>query len=69
MSANLQPTVRELDVLAAVLRHSSVKRAAAAMGLKPTTVNGCLQSVFRKLDVSTRDEAAQALGWLVVPRG
>jgi DNA-binding CsgD family transcriptional regulator len=62
-----QPTARELEVLAAFLRHGSRKCAAAELGISDCTASATLAHLYAKLKVRSRSEAAIALGWLVVP--
>ncbi|OAJ55005.1 LuxR family transcriptional regulator [Paraburkholderia ginsengiterrae] len=65
-----QPTVlsaREVDVLRSISRGASNKEAARELELSPSTVRTHVESVFRKLDCSTRAAAtlkASALGLL-----
>jgi len=53
-----QLTPRETDVLRLVGRGLKVSEAAAALGLSETTVSGYLKTVYRKLDIGSRAEAA-----------
>ncbi|RDV44972.1 LuxR family transcriptional regulator [Leifsonia sp. ku-ls] len=50
-------TRRETAVLTALLEHSSHAAIAAALNVSVNTVKSQLRSVYRKLGVSTRDEA------------
>ncbi|GAB7540040.1 HD domain-containing phosphohydrolase [Burkholderia sp. 3C] len=50
-------SARELDVLRAISRGASNKEAARALTLSPSTVRTHVESVFRKLDCSTRAAA------------
>jgi HD-GYP domain-containing protein (c-di-GMP phosphodiesterase class II) len=66
-----QPTVRlsarEIDVLRSIGRGASNKEAARELDLSPSTVRTHVESVFRKLECSTRAAAtlkASALGLL-----
>jgi HD-GYP domain-containing protein (c-di-GMP phosphodiesterase class II) len=65
-----QPTVlsaREVDVLRSISRGASNKEAARELELSPSTVRTHVESVFRKLECSTRAAAtlkASALGLL-----
>jgi len=70
-SRSRPPTVRlsarEIDVLRAIGRGASNKEAARELDLSPSTVRTHLESVFRKLECSTRAAAtlkASALGLL-----
>jgi DNA-binding CsgD family transcriptional regulator len=49
-------TPREVDVLDQLLRGQSGKRAARQLELSVLTVNGHLQSIYRKCSVRGRDE-------------
>jgi DNA-binding CsgD family transcriptional regulator len=62
-----QPTARELEVLAACLRLGSQKMAAHELGISPLTVAAHIANLTRKLGVQGRDQAAVALGWLILP--
>jgi HD-GYP domain-containing protein (c-di-GMP phosphodiesterase class II) len=58
---------RELQVLRQISRGSSNKDAARALSISPSTVATHVESIFRKLDCSTRAAAtlkASASGWL-----
>ncbi|QGZ66004.1 HD domain-containing phosphohydrolase [Paraburkholderia acidisoli] len=60
-------SAREIDVLRAISRGASNKEAARALTLSPSTVRTHVESVFRKLECSTRAAAtlkAAALGLL-----
>ena len=48
-----------------VARGASNKEAAAAMGLKPKTVEAYLSRVFQKLEVSSRSQ----LAWICAQEG
>jgi len=50
-------TARELQVLGRIAQGDSNKEAARALGISPSTVRAHLESVFRKLDCSTRAAA------------
>ncbi|QBQ97592.1 HD domain-containing phosphohydrolase [Paraburkholderia pallida] len=63
----LRLSARETDVLRAISRGASNKEAARALDLSPSTVRTHVESVFRKLECSTRAAAtlkASALGLL-----
>lgn len=60
------PTARELQALAYALRKDS-KRAAAEMGISEQTVKNHLTALYLRLGAQSKNEAAIALGWLVVP--
>jgi DNA-binding NarL/FixJ family response regulator len=60
------PTARELQVLAACLRHGD-KGAAYRLEIAYQTARNTNHILFRKLDVETREQAAIVLGWLVLP--
>lgn len=53
-----QLSKRETDVLVFVGKGLSNKEVGALMGLSHCTVNDYLKSIFKKLDVNTRVEAA-----------
>ncbi|GAA4160652.1 hypothetical protein GCM10022286_17000 [Gryllotalpicola daejeonensis] len=55
--ANL--TRREAQILRALRQFGTTKEVAAALHLSPNTVKTHLNSLYRKLDVHTRDEALQ----------
>ncbi|HEY2023562.1 HD domain-containing phosphohydrolase [Paraburkholderia sp.] len=60
-------SVRELDVLRVISRGASNKEAARELTMSPSTVRTHVESVFRKLECSTRAAAtlkASAMGWL-----
>jgi HD-GYP domain-containing protein (c-di-GMP phosphodiesterase class II) len=60
-------SVREIDVLRSISRGASNKEAARELDLSPSTVRTHVESVFRKLECSTRAAAtlkASALGLL-----
>jgi DNA-binding NarL/FixJ family response regulator len=51
-------TARETDVLRLIGRGLKVAEAADALGLSSMTVSGYLKTIYRKLDIATRAEAA-----------
>ncbi|MCW2389603.1 DNA-binding NarL/FixJ family response regulator [Sphingobium sp. B11D3B] len=51
-------TPREMDVLRLIGRGLKVAEAAASLGISAQTTAGYIKSVYRKLDVNTRAEAA-----------
>ncbi|HWK36956.1 response regulator transcription factor [Sphingomonas sp.] len=53
-----QLTARETDVLRLIGRGLKVAEAAGALGLSESTVSGYLKTIYRKLDIGTRAEAA-----------
>jgi DNA-binding NarL/FixJ family response regulator len=59
-------TARERQVLDACLRLGN-KGAAYELGVSIKTIKHHNWCLFRKLDVSTRDEAAVVIGWLTLP--
>lgn len=61
-SGGLRLTEREAEVLAALRVHDSVKAAADALFLSVNTVKSHLRSAYRKLGVSSRDEALRRAG-------
>lgn len=67
MSPSQRPTVRELEVLACVLR-SCNKQAAFELGLSEQTVKNHLSTLYRKLNVHSNTGAALELGWFMVPK-
>jgi len=52
---------RELDVAARAADRQRTREIAQALGISPSTVNNQLNSVFRKLGVSSRDELRDVL--------
>jgi DNA-binding NarL/FixJ family response regulator len=62
-----QPTARELEVLAACLRHHSTKLAAHELGITDSTARNHLSRLYARLNVDCASQAALALGWLSVP--
>jgi HD-GYP domain-containing protein (c-di-GMP phosphodiesterase class II) len=60
-------STRETEILRLISRGSSNKEVARSLELSPSTVRTHVESVFRKLECSTRAAAtlkASALGWL-----
>jgi DNA-binding NarL/FixJ family response regulator len=57
-------SAREVDVLREISRGASNKKAARELALSPSTVRTHVESVFRKLECSTR--AAATLKALVL---
>ncbi len=51
-------TPRELDVLRLIGRGLKVAEAASSLGISAQTTAGYIKSIYRKLDVNTRAEAA-----------
>jgi DNA-binding CsgD family transcriptional regulator len=51
-------TAREMDVLRLLGRGLRVAAAARVLGPTPHTVAGCVKAVYRKLNISSRAEAA-----------
>ncbi|MFB0874261.1 MULTISPECIES: LuxR C-terminal-related transcriptional regulator [unclassified Sphingobium] len=51
-------TPRETDVLRLIGRGLKVSEAAGALGISESTVSGYLKTIYRKLDISSRAEAA-----------
>jgi DNA-binding NarL/FixJ family response regulator len=51
-------TPRETDVLRLVGRGLKISETAATLGLSEQTISGYLKTVYRKLDINTRAEAA-----------
>jgi HD-GYP domain-containing protein (c-di-GMP phosphodiesterase class II) len=65
--ASVRLSVREIEVLGLISHGASNKEVALALSLSPSTVRTHVESVFRKLECSTRAAAtlkASALGWL-----
>jgi DNA-binding NarL/FixJ family response regulator len=54
-------TVRELEILACCLLEPDYKGIAERLGISPRTVSAHLQTIFRKLGVHSRAEAARRL--------
>jgi DNA-binding NarL/FixJ family response regulator len=60
-------TPREIEVLAALGNGLSNKAAARHLGISPHTVKFHIESLFRKLDATSRAEAvAKGLKWQIV---
>jgi DNA-binding NarL/FixJ family response regulator len=57
-SALAELTPRETDVLRLIGRGLKVSEAAAALGISNLTVSGYIKTIYRKLDIGTRAEAA-----------
>ena len=60
-------TPREMDVLELIVRGASNKIIAAALGISHQTVKNHMSSIFRKLSVNDRTEAAMIAlrrGWV-----
>lgn len=55
------PTAAERRALDAVLRHGTVKGAAAALGKSPATIDHQLRNVRARLGVTTTIEAVRVL--------
>jgi DNA-binding NarL/FixJ family response regulator len=51
-------TPRETDVLRLIGRGLKVSEAAASLGISHLTVSGYIKTIYRKLDIGTRAEAA-----------
>jgi len=62
-----QPTDRELEIFATVMRLHSQKQAAAALGLSPDGVRMATRRLYARLEVDCAAAAAERLGWLRVP--
>ncbi|RIK96044.1 MAG: DNA-binding response regulator [Proteobacteria bacterium] len=58
LTENVALTARELDVLRLLGRGLRVAEAARVLGLTPHTVTGYVKAVYRKLNISSRAEAA-----------
>ena len=50
-------TPRQIEVLRALKRHSGTKQAAAALGVRPATVNRQVGYILKRLGVQSRMEA------------
>lgn len=57
-STPVQLTARETDVLRLIGRGFKISEAADTLSLSATTVQGYLKTIYRKLDIGTRAEAA-----------
>ena len=57
-SADETLTPREVSVLALIAKGYTIARAAELLALSPHTVGGYVKDIYRKLNVSTRAEAA-----------
>ena len=55
-------TMREAQILRALERHAGPVGIAGALGLSPNTVKTHLRAVYRKLGVTSRNEALEAAG-------
>jgi two-component system, NarL family, nitrate/nitrite response regulator NarL len=65
--ASVLLTPREVEVLAALGNGLSNKAAARQLGISPHTVKFHIESLFRKLDATSRAEAvAKGLKWQIV---
>ncbi|MBI5660296.1 MAG: response regulator transcription factor [Nitrosomonadales bacterium] len=53
-----QLTERETDVLRCIAKGLTLPEAARALGISPHTVSGYVKDIYRKLNVSSRAEAA-----------
>jgi DNA-binding NarL/FixJ family response regulator len=60
MSPNLYLTPRERDVLALLIEGKTNREIAARLYLSQGTIKSYLSSIYEKLDVSNRTEAAVA---------
>jgi len=58
----------EYKALLALARYSTAAEAAKHLGLQEITVRNLSQRAYRKLGVSSRTEAYEALGWLRLPK-
>ena len=67
MSDSPRPSRRQLQVLAACLRHGSEKAAAHELGVTLDAVKKSNYRLYQRLGVGCNTEAAEALGWLRVP--
>jgi DNA-binding CsgD family transcriptional regulator len=55
------PTARELEVLRAVVDHAGEKGAAAALGIRPRTVNNCLRTLRERTGAGTTGQLVYVL--------
>lgn len=62
-----QPTPRQTEALAAVVRTGSGKEAASALGISLQTLRNHLSALYAVLSVESAMEAATALGWTHPP--
>lgn len=59
-------TDRQREVLALACCHPS-REVARLLGISEQTVKNHMQIVYRKLGVTSRTQAAMAMGWLIIP--
>ena len=65
----MDPTPRQLQCLAEVAVHGSVKSAAGCMGISVQTVKNSLCALHIRLGTTSGLQTAAALGWLSIPDG
>jgi DNA-binding NarL/FixJ family response regulator len=51
-------TQREIDVLCAIAQGESIKQIAKTLGLSPFTVSGYVKTIYRKLNIHSKAQAA-----------
>ena len=61
-------TPQELQIALLLAEGKTTREAAAALFLSPKTIEYHLRHVYRKLDIASRDELAQAVGYQRDPR-
>jgi DNA-binding CsgD family transcriptional regulator len=67
-SAGYPPTLRQLEVVAAVARNGGIKEAGAELGLSPSTVKNHLSEVSHRLETEGAfSQTLLALSWLTIP--
>jgi DNA-binding NarL/FixJ family response regulator len=62
-----RPTRRELDVVAAIIEFGTIDRAAAALGIAPSTVDRHIDNIRKKTGIHYLPQItahATKLGWL-----
>jgi DNA-binding CsgD family transcriptional regulator len=67
-TAGMPPTLRQLEVVAAVARLGGIKEAAAELGLSPSTIKHHLSEISHRLITEGAfSQTLIALAWLTIP--